>query len=80
MEVQGVCEASYTGKGRTKFRYRFNNCKSEDWAFAKEDWKISQELFPKHYCLDCHAGIDDWDFIQFEQCKMHKQLKERETF
>ena len=25
-------------------------------------------------------GIDDWDFVIFEQCETHEQLKEREPF
>ena len=33
-----------------------------------------------HYCLDSHLGINDWDFIIFEQCKTHKHLKESENY
>ena len=32
------------------------------------------------YCLDGHNNIEDWDFLIFEQCETHAQLKERETF
>ena len=38
------------------------------------------KLFHTHYCLDSHSGIEDWDFVIFEQCETHAQLKERETF
>ena len=31
------------------------------------------------YCLDGHSSIKDWDFLIFEQCETHAQLKERET-
>ena len=76
-----VCgEASYVGKARTKFRYRFNNYKSKHRAFRKGNRKIPQKLFHDHYCLDVHFGIDDCDFTLLEQCETHKQLKERETF
>ena len=37
------------------------------------------EKYPEN-TLDDHLGIDDWDFTLFEQCKTHKQPKERETF
>ena len=30
--------------------------------------------------LDGHSGIEDWNFVIFEQCETHAQLKERETF
>ena len=76
-----VCgEASYVGKAKTKFRYRFNNYKRKHRAFRKGNRKIPQKRFHDHYCLDGHLGIDDWDFTLFEQCETHKQLKERETF
>ena len=47
---------------------------------GKETEKYPQKRFHDHYCLDGQLGIDDWDFILFEQCETHKQLKERETF
>ena len=43
-------------------------------------YPIPQKPFHDHYCLDDHLEIDDWDFTLFEQCEIHKQLKERETF
>ena len=49
-------------------------------AFSKGNRKILQKRFHDHYCLDGHLGTDDWDFALFEQCEIHKQLKERETF
>ena len=76
-----VCgEVPYVGKAKTKFRYRFNNYKSKHRAFRKGNRKVPQKLFHTHYCLDGHSGIEDWDFVIFEQCETHAQLKERETF
>ena len=49
-------------------------------TFGKGNPKLAQKLFHAHYCLDGHSGIEDWDFVIFEQCKTHAQLKERETF
>ena len=68
------------GKAKTKFRYRFNNYKSKHRAFRKGNWKVPQKLFHTHYCLDGQSGIEDWDFVIFEQCETHAQLKESETF
>ena len=70
----------YVGKAKTKFRYRFNNYKSKHRAFRKGNQKVPQKRFHAHYCLDGHSGIDDWNFVIFEQCETHEQLKERETF
>ena len=67
-------------KAKIKFRFRFNNYKSENRAFRKGIQKVPQKLFHTHYCLDGHSGIEDWVFVIFEQCKTHAQLKERETF
>ena len=64
----------------TKFRYRFNNYKSKHRAFRKDNQKVLQKRFHAHYCLDGHSGIDDWNFVIFEQCETHEQLKEKETF
>ena len=33
-----------------------------------------------HYYLDGHSGIEDCDFVIFEQCETHAQLKDSETF
>ena len=41
---------------------------------------VPQKRFHAHYCRDGHSGINDWDFVLFEQCETHEQLKERETF
>ena len=49
-------------------------------AFRKGNRKVPQKLFHTHYCLNGHSGIEDWDFVIFEQCETHAQLKERETF
>ena len=70
----------YVGKAKTKFRYRFNNYKSKHRAFRKSNQKVPQKRFHAHYCLDGHSGIDDWNFVIFEQCETHEKLKERETF
>ena len=73
-------EVPYVGKAKTKFRHRFNNYKSKHRPFRKGNQKVPQQRFHTHYCLDGHSGIDDWDFVIFEQCETHEQLKERETF
>ena len=71
-----VCgEAPYVGKANTKFRYRFNYYKSKHRAFRKGNRKVPQKLFLIHYCLDGYRGIEDWDFVIFEQCKTHAQQK-----
>ena len=76
-----VCgEVPYVGKAKNKFRYRFNNYKSKQRAFRKGNQKVSQKLFHTQYCLDGYSGIEYWDFVIFEQCETHVQLKERETF
>ena len=76
-----VCgEVSYVGKAKTKFRYRFNNYKSKHRAHGKGNRQVPRKLFHTHYCLDGHSGNEDWDFVIFEQCKTHAQLKEREIF
>ena len=70
----------YVGKTKTKFRYRFNNYKSKHRTFRKGNPKVPQKLFHAHYFLDDHSGIDDWNFVVFEQFETHEELKERETF
>ena len=73
-------EASYAGKTKTEFRYRFNNYKSKHRAFRKKNTKTTQKRFHDIYCLGVHLEIDDWYFTLFKQCETHKQLKEREIF
>ena len=76
-----VCsEVSYVEKAKTKICYRFNNYKSKHRAFRKGNQKVPQKRFHAPYCLDGHSGINDWDFVIFEQGETHEQLKERETF
>ena len=76
-----VCsEVPYVGKEKTHLRYRFNIYKSKHRAFTKGSHKVLQKRFYAHYCLYGHSGIDDWNFVIFEQCETHEQLKERETF
>ena len=48
--------------------------------FRKSNWKVPQKLFHTHYYLDGHSGMEDWDFVTFEQCETHAQLKEKQTF
>ena len=70
----------YVGKAKTKFRYSFNNYKSKHRAFRTGNQKVPEKHFHAHYCLDGHSGINDWNFVIFEQCDTHEQLKEREIF
>ena len=72
-----VCgEAPYVGKANTKFCYRFNYYKSKHRAFRKGNRrKVPQKLFLIHYYLHGYSGIEDWDFVIFEQCKTHAQQK-----
>ena len=71
---------SYVGKAKTKFRCRFNNYKSKHRAFRKGNQKVPQKRYHAYYCLDGNSGIDDWNFVIFEQRETHEQLKEKETF
>ena len=73
-------EVRFVGKAKTKFRYRFKHYKSKHRAFRKGNRKVSQKLFHTHHSLNGHSGIEDWDFVIFEQCETYAQLKERETF
>ena len=76
-----ICgKVPYVGKAKTKFCYRFNNYKSKHRAFRKSNQKVLQKHFHVHYCLDGHCGIDDWNFVLFEQCEINEQLIKRETF
>ena len=70
----------YIGKAKTKFRYSFNNYESKHRAFRKGNQNVPQKRFHTHYCLDGQSGTDDWNFVIFEQCETHEQLRERETF
>ena len=79
IKMQSLCKVSYVEKVKTKFRYSFNNYKGKHRAFTKNK-KIPQKCFHAQYCVDDHSGIDDSNFVIFEQCETHKQLKERETF
>ena len=68
-----ICgEVPYVEKAKTKFRYRFNNYKSKHRAFRKGNRKVSQKLFHTHYCFDVHSGIEDCDFVIFEQCETYE--------
>ena len=71
---------AYVGKAKTKFRYRFNNYKDKHGAFRKGNQKVPQKRFHAHYCRDGHSGIIDWNFVLFEQCETHEQLKEEKPF
>ena len=75
-----ICgEIFYVGKEETKFRYMFNNYKSKHRAIGKGNSKVPQKRFHTHYFLVGHCGNDDWDFVIFEQCETHEELKEKET-
>ena len=52
---------------KTEFRYSSNNHKSKDRVFRKDNRKVPRKVFPTHYFLDGHNGIEDWDFVLFEQ-------------
>ena len=39
----------------------------------------TQRCFLTEYCFVDHSGIDEWNFVIFEQWETHKQLEERET-
>ena len=41
---------------------------------------LFRSVFTFTIVFDGQSGIDDWDFVIFEQCETHKQLKERVTF
>ena len=73
-------EVPYVRKVKTRFCYRFSNYKSKHRAFTKGNQKAPLKRFHAHYCLDRQSGIYDWDFVIFEQCETHEQLKEKETF
>ena len=45
---------------------------SKHRAFRKGNQKVPQKRFHAHYCLDGHSGIDDWNFVIFEQCETHE--------
>ena len=38
--------------------------------------KFLRNYFTIDY-LDCHSGIEDWDFVIFEQYETHAQLRKR---
>ena len=80
LKCKACGEVPYVGKAKTKFCYRFNNYKSKHRAFRKGNQKVPQKRFHAHYCLDGHSGADDWNFVIFEQCETHEELKERGHF
>ena len=47
------------------------NYKRKHRAFRKGNQNVSQKHFLTHYCLDGHSGINDWNFVVFEQCETH---------
>ena len=75
-----ICgETPFVGTVEIKFRARFNHCKSAHRSYRKK-CKVSQQRFHEHYGQHSHNGIHDWQFTLIEQCEIHEQLKERETF
>ena len=71
-------DTCYVGKTRTKFRLRFNKYESKHQSFWKGKQNVSLKRFYSHYVKDCCKGIDDWEVTSFSNCKMKKQLNERE--
>lgn len=72
-----ICgEAPNVGKAKTKFLYRLNNHKSKHRVFREG----KQKILHTYYYIGVYGSIDGWDFIIFEQCKTHAQLKETFTF
>ena len=69
--AKSVVESNTLGKQKTNFARR---------AFRKGNQNAPEKCFQANYCLDGHSGINDWNFVIFEQCETHEQLKERETF
>ena len=67
-------ETPQIGKATTKFRYRFNNCKSKH-GFQERKSKIPQKLFLSHYCHNCHLGNSSINFKNFiyHQVSMRKR-------
>ena len=75
-----ICgEGPYIGNTKTNFRARFNNYKSAHRSY-REKRKLSQQRFHEPFGQHSHNGTDDWQFTSIEQCEIHEQLKERETF
>ena len=70
----------YVGKAKTRFCYRFINYKNTQRTFRKDDQEVPQRRFHAQYCHDDHYEINNWNFVIFEQCETHEQLKERESF
>ena len=82
-----VCgEVPFFRKAKTKCCHRFNYYKSKHRTFRRGNQKVRQKLFHAHYCLDGHGGIEDWDFVLFEQCETHfgnidlNPFKEKEEY
>ena len=48
--------------------------------FRKGNRKVPLKLFHTQYRLDGHSGTEVWDFLIFEQCKIHAELNERKIF
>ena len=80
LKYKGCGAVFYVEKARTKFRYRFTNCKSKHRAFRKCKMKVTRERSHTHYCLDGYTGTNGWDILILEQYEVYEQLKERETF
>ena len=68
------------GKQKPNFTTGSTIIKVNIEQFRKGNQKVSQKHFHAHYCLNVHSGIDDWDFMIFEQYETHEQMKERENF
>ena len=75
-----MVESPTLGKQKQNFATGSTITKLKIEHLEKVTKKVLQKRFHAHYCLDSHNRIDDWNFVIFEQCETHEQLKERETF
>ena len=80
LKYKACSEVPYFGKAKIKFCYSSTITKVNIEHSEKGSQKVPEKRFHTHYCLDGHSGIDDWNFVLFEQGETHEQFKERETF
>ena len=79
--AKSVVESTTLGKQKPNFATGSTITKVKiRQPFRKGNQNVPQKRFHAHYCLDGHSGIDDWNFVTFEQFVTHEQLKEREPF
>ena len=76
-----ICDDTpYVGKGKTKFRLRFNNYKSKHRSLRKRKQNIPRKRFHSHYIQDCHRAIDDWEVTLLRSVKRTNNLKKGRHF